>query len=305
MQLRNVVESFGEVDVEKQGNGQLKIKAYILQEPDFENVGMGLALDGSASMKKSYGSGIGIFTSDNIVEPVARTMLSYLAKFSYTGKVNFIYWACGPGGSTVEELGEFDGQEIQKAVIAGPQNWGTGTQLLPPLQYFIKKFQNSPALGVKEPAAICVLVTDGIIEDLSQVKQYCCNYAQEINRGQKPFIKLVLIGVGEQVDSKQMAELDDMFEDNPVKDNFDRDIDLWDHQLVKDMTQLEQVFKELVSDDMIIISSGRILNQQGKVCKEYPDGVPALLEFTLPSGSTSFTLEFPTGSVTQDISEAL
>ena len=48
-----------------------------------------------------------------------------------------------------------------------------------------------------------------------------------------------------------------------------------------------------------------ILNQAGKVCKDYPDGVPALLRFTLPSGSTSFTLEFPGGNITQNIDEGL
>ncbi|MDZ8236593.1 MAG: vWA domain-containing protein [Nostoc sp. ChiQUE01a] len=312
MQLENVVEPFGEVNVYKQKNAELNIVATILTVPDLEGVRMGLALDGSASMKKMYGvSGIvgGAFAqaagSLNFVEPVARTMVDFLSNFSSNGKVDLIYWACSPGGAAIEELGEFDSQNINNMVVKGPKKWGTGTKLLPPLQHFIDKFKNAPALGVKQPAGMSVFVTDGIIEDLAAVKQYCIQYAQEIAQAQKPFIKLFLIGIGDEVDEGQMNELDDMFENNPIKDSTGLNIDLWDHQLANDMNKLEQVFKELVSEDMIVLGSGRIFNQAGKLCRDYADGVPALLKFTLPGGSTAFTLEFPGGSITQDISEAL
>ena len=52
-------------------------------------------------------------------------------------------------------------------------------------------------------------------------------------------------------------------------------------------------------------ASGRVVNQAGQPGKDYPDGLPALLRFRLPPGSTAFTLEFPGGTVTQDISEGL
>lgn len=315
MQLTNVVEPFGEVNVYKQPSGECNIVATILTVPDIEGARMGLALDGSASMKKMYGiSGVlssGVFGNasgtPNVVEPVTRTMVGYLANFSSNGKVDVIYWACSPDGSQVEELGQFNDKDIQSITISGPKKlpWGRGTKLLPPLKHFVDKFKAAPALGVKQPAGICVFITDGIIEDLADVKQYCFQYAQEIATKQKPFIKFLLIGVGDEVDEGQMEELDNMFEGSGLKDSLGQDIDLWDHQLASDMKKLEQVFKELVSEDMIVIGSGRILNQAGKICKEYADGVPALLRFTLPVGSNSFTLEFPGGSVTQDISEAL
>ncbi|WP_413166829.1 hypothetical protein ACL6C3_09040 [Capilliphycus salinus ALCB114379] len=89
MQLSNVVEPFGEVNVFQQSSGDLKIVATILTIPDLEGVRMGLALDGSASMKKMYGvSGVvgGVFGAaasiPNVVEPVTRTMINYLANFS-------------------------------------------------------------------------------------------------------------------------------------------------------------------------------------------------------------------------------
>jgi hypothetical protein len=265
-------------------------------------------------LKKMYGvSGVvgGVFGAassiPNVVEPVARTMISYLSNFSSNGKVDLIYWACSADGSKVEEVGSFDEQQTQNLAIIGPKKspWGRGTKLLAPLQHFVEKFKDAPALGVKQPGALCVFVTDGIIEDLAEVKQYCFQYAQEVANKSNPFIIMLLIAIGDEVDEGQMEELDNMFEGKNIKDASGQDIDIWDHQLASDMNKLEQVFKELVSEDMTVIGSGRILNQAGKVCKDYPDGVPALLRFTLPSASTSFTLEFPGGNITQNIAEGL
>jgi hypothetical protein len=96
-----------------------------------------------------------------------------------------------------------------------------------------------------------------------------------------------------------------MFEGSFVKDAAGREIDLWDYQVADDIQILEQIFKEFVSAETIVTHYGRILNQAGTVCEEYNFGVPALMRFKLPVGSTAFTLEFSGGNVTQDISEAL
>jgi hypothetical protein len=149
------------------------------------------------------------------------------------------------------------------------------------------------------------MITDGIIEDLEDVKEYCFKYALEIADQTKPFIKLLLIGVGKEIDQKQLEELDNMFEGSFVQDASGRDIDLWDYQVADDIQILEQIFKEFVSAETIVTHYGRILNQAGTVCEEYNLGVPALMRFKLPAGSTAFTLEFSGGNVTQDITEVL
>jgi hypothetical protein len=307
-QLNHPVEPFGEVNVYKQKNGTLDIVATVLMVPDVEGARAGLAIDASASMKKMYGvSGVvgGAFLQatgiPNLVEPVVRTMAGYLANFSSTGKVQLIYWACNPDGSAIEEIGQFTAEESAQVVLKGPKKfpWGRGTKLLPPVRYFVENaFQGAPW-------AICVFITDGVIEDLADVKAYCLQFAQQIAAGQRAFIKLVLIGVGEEVDESQMEELDDMFEGSGIKDPQGRDIDLWDHKLASEMQKIEEIFAEVVSEDTVIVSSGRIVDQAGRVAKEYADGVPALLRFTLPADATAFVLEFPGGKVTQDIREAL
>ena len=83
MQLKKVVEPFGEVNVHPAG-GKVHVVATILMEPSREGTQTGIALDGSGSMAPLYGvgeeSGGGFLaalfgkkkTPPNQVTPVAR-----------------------------------------------------------------------------------------------------------------------------------------------------------------------------------------------------------------------------------------
>lgn len=307
-QLSQPVEPFGEVNVHLQPDGAIDVVATVLMVPDVEGARTGLALDASASMKKLYGvSGVlgGPFAKaagvPNLVEPVARTMAQYLAQFSSTGHCDLVYWAVNPAGDAVEPIGAIAAADAQTVPIAGPKKlpWGRGTKLLPPVKHFVETEFRTAAW------AICVFVTDGVIEDLAAVKAYCLQFAKQIVSGQRKFVKLVLLGVGEEVDEAQMEELDDMFEGSGLKDPDGNDIDLWDHKLAAEMQKVEEIFAEVVSADAIVVESGRVTNQAGVLCRDYPDGLPALLRFRLPARSTAFTIAFPGGTVTQDITEGL
>lgn len=303
-QLSRPVEPFGEVNVHPQRDGSLKIVATVLMEPDIEGAGCGLALDGSASMKKMYGQGGPISplfggAAENVVQPVTRLMASYLARFSARGYVNLVYWACGPDGSGIEEVGNVNADQAKGLQVTGPtrQSWGRNTKLLPPVRHFVDGvFRDAPW-------AICLFITDGIIDDLDDVKAYCMDYARQIAAGRRRFCKLVLVGVGEEVDEKQMAELDDMFEDSGLKDPQGDDIDLWDHKLASEMRHLREVFAEVVSEKLMVAPYGKVKDPSGRIVANYTDGLPALLRFTLPRGSRSFTLELPGGQVVQPLTE--
>jgi hypothetical protein len=55
---------------------------------------------------------------------------------------------------------------------------------------------------------------------------------------------------------------------------------------------LEEIFAEVVDRNARIAPTGRILDPQGKVVKDYSDiGVPAYLEFEVPADAKFFTLE--------------
>src|SRR2546423_14010009 len=81
-----------------------------------------------------------------------------------------------------------------------------------------------------------------------------------------------------------MEELDDL--------DTGTEVDLWDHKLAAEMRVLQEIFAEVVDKNARVSDNGRILDAQGRVIKNYSDtGLPAYLTFTMPAGSSYFTLE--------------
>src|SRR5215212_7693944 len=116
MQLKKVVEPFGEVNVHPAGN-KVRVVATILMEPSREGTQTGIALDGSGSMQEAYGVGqpVGFLASlfgkksaaTNEITPVAQKICSHLAgKLDADGGTTCIYWAVGPGGSEIQVVGD-------------------------------------------------------------------------------------------------------------------------------------------------------------------------------------------------------
>jgi hypothetical protein len=290
------VEPFGEVNVFQESDGRLRVKATILMRPQVEGAQTGLAIDGSNSMNQMFGasgavSALFASASNNIVQPVARLMAEFLANFDSDGNTTVIYWACGIGGGVVQEIGDMNAGQARSYNFMQPKNPGTGTKLLPAIKYFtVDKFPDVPW-------GIFVFVTDGAIEDLEAVKQYSLQIGEEMSQGKRGFTKFVLIGLGPNVDEGQLEELDDM-DYGGLKDTAGDEIDLWDHTLAATMTKLEEIFKEVVSAKSILAPSATITDSFGNLVKpigpaSYADGLPALIEFTMQGGSTSFTITLP------------
>ena len=185
--IRQPVEPFGDINVLIKDN-DLEVVASVLMVPDIEGAKVGLALDASVSIKKMYGvSGVvgsAFFqasTLPNVMEPVAQSMAAYLAGFAGDGHATLIYWACSPDGSKIEKIGTFDAEQVKNIKINGPkkEKWGRGTKLLPPMRYFIEDIM------ADSPWSLIVFVTDGIVEDLEDVKQYCLKMGKDIAEGKK------------------------------------------------------------------------------------------------------------------------
>ena len=256
-------------------------------------------------MKMTFGaagavSSLFAASSPNIVEPVARTIGSFLANFDSDGRTSVIYWACGIGGGELEDLGDMTAAEVKARSFAPPKNFGSGTKLLPAIQHFADtKFPSAPW-------TIFVFLTDGAIEDLDAVKQYSRQLGQQVADGKRNFIKLVLIGVGAEVNEAQMEELDDL-DYGGLKDKAGELVDLWDHKMASSMQKIEEIFAEVVTSNTILAPSAAITDAVGNPVRpigrgSYADGLPALLEFTMPASSKSFTLNLPNGkSVTQPV----
>jgi len=299
-QLKKVVEPFGEVNVYNTSSGKRKVVATILMEPHKEGAQTGIALDGSGSMAKLYGTVekpgflASLFGSaketHNEVTPVAQKICSYLArKIDADGGTTCIYWAVGDGGSQVEEVGDLTADQAEKHIFGPPRSYGTGTRLLPAVRYFVDRFRTAPW-------GFYVFITDGELHDLEEVKRYSTELAQQVSAKQRKPLKFVLIGVGPDVNEEQMEELDDL--------DTGTDVDLWDHKLAAGMRMVEEIFAEVVDKNARISDSGRILDPHGKVVKDYSDtGMTGYLEFEMPSGADYFTLEVNGNRIHQPLSD--
>jgi len=293
-----VVEPFGEVNVLPGKGGSIHVRATILMKPAVEGAQTGLAIDGSASMKNNFGasgavSALFAAAANNIVEPVAKTLGTYLANFDSDGSTSIIYWACGMGGFDVEDLGDMNSAQIKTQRFSAPKNFGSGTKLLPALKFFTEqKFPTAPW-------TILLFITDGALEDLDAVKAYSIELGKQIVAGKRKFLKLVLVGVGPEAEAAegQLEELDDM-DYGGLKDAAGNEIDLWDHKMAKDMQKCEEIFAEVVDEKTILAPSAQILDAKGQPVTplgraSYADGLPALLNFEMPAGSDSFSLVLP------------
>ncbi len=299
-QLKNVVDPFGEVNVYPAGGGKARVVATILMEPHKEGAQTGIALDGSGSMSKLYGVEDGsrvlspIFGGPkklhNEVTPVAQKICAYLArKIDADGGTTCIYWAVGPGGGEIEQVGDLRADEAERHVFGPPRDFGTGTQLLPAVKYFVDRFRSAPW-------GFYVFVTDGELHDLDAVKDYSTRLAREIAARRRNPVKFVLIGVGPSVNETQMEELDDL--------DTGTAIDLWDHKLAAEMRVLQEIFAEVVDKNARVADHGRILDPQGRTVKDYSDtGLPAYLEFEMPAGADYFTLEVNGARIHQGLSD--
>jgi hypothetical protein len=300
-QLKQVAEPFGEVNTYPASGGKTRVVATILMEPHKEGAQTGIALDGSGSMSKLYGvgeEGGGFLASlfgvkkqaTNEVTPVAQKLCAYLArKIDADGGTTCIYWATGPGGSQIEVVGDLRADEAERHVFGPPKHFGTGTQLLPAVQYFVERFKDAPW-------GFYVFVTDGELHDLDAVKNYSTQLAREVAAKRRQPLKFVLIGVGPSVNEGQMEELDDL--------DTGTEIDLWDHKLAGEMRVLQEIFAEVVDKNARIADRGRILDPRGAVVKDYSDtGMSAYLEFEMPAGADYFTLEVNGNRIHQGLSD--
>jgi ribosomal protein L12E/L44/L45/RPP1/RPP2 len=222
----------------------------------------------------------------NQITPVAQKVCAYLARnHDADGGTTVVYWAVGPGGGEVEEVGDLTADEAERHVFGPPADFGTGTQLLPAVRYFVDRFRAAPW-------GFYVFITDGELHDLDEVKEYTTRLAKEIAARRRNPLKFVLIGIGPNVNESQMEELDDL--------DTGTDVDLWDHKLAAEMRHLQDIFAEVVDKNARVADNGRILDPQGKVLRDYSGrGLPAYIEFEAPATADYFVLEVNGQKVSQ------
>lgn len=291
----------GDVNVFKNDDGSSEVVACFVPDPDIiageKESRAVLALDASKSMRQAYG--YGTFAANNYVEMVAQKLGQILSGITRSGTVSMTYWAMGLAGDQTEVIGEFNENECSQAQISGPANrsdWGRNTQMLPTIQYIVEE------VFPKVEWTMGVIITDGIIEDEDACREYCIAKGRELlDQGNHENLKLILIGVGEEVDEDQLARFDNMFEGTDLGDK----IDLWSASCAEQMRDEGDIISTLFAEmmgEIQVDSSGKVMDDKGNVVANYTDGLMGVVRFQLPAGCESFTIESPNVAVTQSLS---
>jgi hypothetical protein len=293
-----------DVHVLPRRDGALEVVVFFTPDPDELLASVAddrvfLALDASASLKTIYGLGGPFGVEPNYMQPVARKLGTALSAAASSGKVFAAYWSVGADGSKVEPIGEFDRADWQWVVINGPrkEKWGKATRLLPAVWLCVEQ------VAVGADRTLGVLVTDGIIEDEADCVAYCRRIGKEMAQGRRKPVKLVLIGIGHEVDKAQLQRFTEIFEGTGIE------YQMWSYGLVasmRDEADIQAVlFGGLMTEQTIVASWGRVEDGSGTLLADFGYGLPGKFEFELPPGQTSFVIRTPDRTIIQDVSEAL
>jgi len=297
------VEPFSDLHVEE-GH----VRATLLHDPTVEGLDVGLYLDGSGSMKEEYAYStehpkrtfwqwlLGeprkpSVVLPNEVEPQARWMLQYLATKDRNGLLRVAYWATGGSGKQVQVVGEMPGTEVHQYAFPGPKEQGGYTYLKPAIDDYIAYLRSQVPNGARR--GLAVFITDGALHDADQVIALTGELARMIKRGQLPRLNFVLVGVGDGVDEEQLERI--------CHTELEGVGHLWCHRVAKEIKNVAELVAVLVDETMTVAAGGTIYDDKGKVLKEYEGRLPAVLEFKIPEGCKSFTLEVSGQRFTQPI----
>ncbi len=328
-----VAKEFGEVNVRRAGP-QVEITFTILMEPqgsEAEGWQTGVALDGSASMKKWYGREltgkippelaaeyekkgwitarvedkrkVKVFQREAYEDAIQRGHLKLSTNIVEPQARQFISYLAGnldaDGGTTVIYWACGDGGAIDVLGDFTEAQCQTLALSGPKTVAFGAGTKLKPAVEYfvdrfRDAArGMYVFITDGKLDDLEQVKTYTTSLCREIAAGRRNPVKCVLVGVGESIDEAQMEQLDDL--------ESGTDVDVWDHKIAKEMRNIIEIFAEVVSENQLVAATARIFAPDGQVVKNFADGLPAKASFSMPAGFEWFELEVAGQRIRQPI----
>jgi hypothetical protein len=294
------VEPFSDLHVERG-----RVRATLLHDPSVEGLDTAIYMDGSGSMQEEYQPrqqprtlwqwlwGEPTVMLPNQVEPQVQWMLEYLATKDRNGMLRVAYWACGQSGREIEVVGELKGVDVKSYSFPGPREMGNYTYLEPAMRDYVKYLRKQIPQGARRGCA--VFVTDGVLFDADAVKAYSRELAREIAAGRLPRLNFILVGVGDAVDEEQMEEI--------CHEEYRGVGHLWCHRIAEEISQVAELVAVLVDETMTVAAGGTIYDNRGNMIKVYEARLPAVLEFDLPEGATSFTLEVGGQRFTQPLPE--
>jgi hypothetical protein len=298
-----LLEPFAEIHAKDTSEG-LQLELTFALDPTIEKLAAAFYMDGSGSMQqmgaygRTEGGFFGLFgTPRNPVQEAMRIMVPYMAKKDANGQCRVAYWATGEGGTQVEVISELSAEQAGSTEFKGPRTYGGGTNLLPAVRDFVAYINACRDRGEDIKACIAAIVTDGEIHDLPDCVAYTATLARAVEDRKFPRTNLVIVGVGKEIDEQQLEQLE---EATPA---WYSGRDIWCHAEADSVADLPELVAHLLDANIPAFWGGaNVKDAQGNTVLMLDDMVPAVIEFTLPRGSRSFTLEAGGRRFVQDLS---
>ena len=217
----------------------------------------------------------------NEVQEEARKFIEYMASnIDAENETTLVYFSAGLDGDKIEEFGSVQVEECSTVRIDGPEEVPFGqkkTQLLPALKFFDSRFPIAPN-------GLYVFVTDGYIDDIDDVKNYTAALAGRIASGKRNPMKCFVIGLGIEVDERQLMDLSNLATGTSV--------DVWDYEKAANLRQATDLIRDIV-DEIATDSSapGKVFDDQGAEIQAWEDGIPPRATFRVADVAQHFELE--------------
>lgn len=211
--------------------------------------------------------------TENIVEPLTKKLINYFTD-NVCKAVDVAYYSCGEGNA-FEKVGIFT-QDSPEKTIDGPDQFtfGKRSKLEPVIKNFAKEST--------EKDTICIIITDGIIDDWTEISRYSKILTSEIVAQKRKKLKIILLLVGEEVPDSLSSQLASL--------NADNDCGLWDFKVSAELRSLEELFLQINSNSNIVADTVLINDEYNNILREYKNIVPTQVEFNMSVESDCFSI---------------
>lgn len=278
-QGEHVVKGFYDPD-----NGDLRVQLGLPAKME-GSVNCAFGMDGSGSMQNHYRhSGWGPTKKPSEVEGFLHEAAAFVADLDSDKGVQVYVWATGGDGRQVVDLGNFPKDGLEKLSIKtnvdstdrDAVHLGGATFLAPALEQMVKEIVVDSGAGY----GLIVAMTDGKINDMSAVKQWATQKAQQIAAKQHPPFKITLVGF-DDADPAEMEELDNLDTGTPI--------DIFNALSAADLHgAMEHLNAETLTSDFTVAEGG-YLEANGKKW-QFEGGVPQRIDTTIDPKLSEVTL---------------
>jgi hypothetical protein len=255
----------------------------------------GAAIEATGGMESHFR--VGAF-SKGIVKEFGRSLGEFLGRLDRQNGTIMAYWGTGDV-PPIQNLGFKSSSEWGFFQFSRPASgFGRRSELMPALRYFLEDRNIAVRTPYRqEQEGIYVFLLDGSIDDYPHVLDYLGQFVGDVTGERRKMCRLIFAGFGDNfIEASQgqlhaLAALSNRAEP-PIISSL----------VVSDAGNLIEDVKDAVMVYVKASRKGAVLDEKGKLIRDFPNGLPGAFQFYIPSGSGSFTIRMDDNLYTQRVS---